>query len=418
MNWRTRLLLVLLQLAIGWHLFYEGIWKIRQKEAWSSKGYLRAASGPCALPVRWLAGDPEVTWAEDHFVTPDPTAEFLARFSVTPFDPNEAPTNRRPHKHLPPALAREWQAYFDGFVKHYHLDDPETMPRDVLAVGTVSPTAVFPANVSWASLLFASQADTEQEKDPRLQHILAKVKFINRQNETVQWLLQGTKNIKLSGLSGPAAALPRKTPDRLAEYLTNLEQIKDLESHDLETFGARVSDKVRRAKQEADALKRSLSDDLDAQTAKMKQALREVLTPEQKRMTLPSAPAAQPPAGWQRLPWIDNAVRWGLTVIGGCLLVGLLTRTACLAGALYLLAFYLPMMPLPGMAESSGAKGHYLFINENIVEILALLVVASSRPGSRYGLDAWLSLLRRGRGDQAMRRPRNLGIRNGAETGV
>jgi uncharacterized membrane protein YphA (DoxX/SURF4 family) len=97
-------------------------------------------------------------------------------------------------------------------------------------------------------------------------------------------------------------------------------------------------------------------------------------------------------AGWAQVAWIDAAVRWGLTIAGACLIVGFLTRLASVAGSLYLLAFYLAMPALPGMAEP-GSPSHFLFINNNIIEILALLAIATSQPGRRYGLDVWLRAL-------------------------
>src|SRR5947207_6416505 len=105
MNFSTRVFLVLLQLAIGWHLLYEGYWKYQEK-TWSSKGYLRNAAGPLAPPIRWLAGDSDVTWQDagpkPGLVVYDPIPDFLARFEVLPLDPTEAPSDRKLHKHMPP----------------------------------------------------------------------------------------------------------------------------------------------------------------------------------------------------------------------------------------------------------------------------------------------------------------------------
>ena len=49
----TRVLLVLLQVAIGWHFFYEGVWKFNNP-SWSSKGYLKNAPGPLSQPTKRL----------------------------------------------------------------------------------------------------------------------------------------------------------------------------------------------------------------------------------------------------------------------------------------------------------------------------------------------------------------------------
>jgi uncharacterized membrane protein YphA (DoxX/SURF4 family) len=357
MTGRARLILVLLQLAIGWHLLYEGYWKIQQKDNWSSRGYLRGATGPFALPIRWLAGDPEVSWQNSEFVVRDTTQDFLVRFMPQPADPNNAPENK-PYKQMPAALVSEWQAYFDRFVEHYQLNDADPERRD--------------------------------------QRKLAEVKFINSMNKTAVWILKGEKGIEKPLISGPPGGgkpkIPDATPNRVQEYLAKLQEIKTIKATEVETFGSKVAPKLRQAEAEAAALKRGLEEDLKDQFADMKASLREVLTPQQRRMSDVPDDAGAPAAPWPRLPLVDNTVKWGLVVIGACLLLGLCTRTACVAGALLLLLFYLAMPPLPGLADATS-KSHYLIVNDNLIEILALLTVASTRPASRYGLDAWLQML-------------------------
>jgi hypothetical protein len=51
------------------------------------------------------------------------------------------------------------------------------------------------------------------------------------------------------------------------------------------------------------------------------------------------------------------------------------------------------MPPLPGLPENPRAEGHYLFINKNTIEMLALLVLATTRSGSWLGLDALISCI-------------------------
>src|SRR5262249_8368571 len=82
----TRVLLVLLQLAIGWHFFYEGAWKLRH-ESWSSKGYLKNATGPVALPLRWAAGDPDVTWDDAGLHEVQKSLDVEAMLTPLPADP-------------------------------------------------------------------------------------------------------------------------------------------------------------------------------------------------------------------------------------------------------------------------------------------------------------------------------------------
>jgi len=55
--------------------------------------------------------------------------------------------------------------------------------------------------------------------------------------------------------------------------------------------------------------------------------------------------------------------------------------------------FFLAMPPLPGWPDSPRAEGHYLFINKNIIEMLALLTLATTASGRWVGLDGLIQVL-------------------------
>ena len=82
-----------------------------------------------------------------------------------------------------------------------------------------------------------------------------------------------------------------------------------------------------------------------------------------------------------------------MTAVGACLLLGLLTRTACVGGAIFLLMFTLALPALPGLPINTRAEGTYLFVNKNMIEMLALLALATTRSGRWLGLDALLQFL-------------------------
>lgn len=91
-------------------------------------------------------------------------------------------------------------------------------------------------------------------------------------------------------------------------------------------------------------------------------------------------------------PWLLKTVdlmnMWGLTLIGLALIVGVMVRPAAAAGIL-LLAFYYVAQP-PFVAAAS--EGHFLFIDRNVVEAVALLAVMWV---PSYGLGAYLAALPR-----------------------
>jgi uncharacterized membrane protein YphA (DoxX/SURF4 family) len=126
----------------------------------------------------------------------------------------------------------------------------------------------------------------------------------------------------------------------------------------------------------------------------MRRALAGVLTAEQLQDPLPERARTNWKCWqWSQLEWSDNLVKYGLTAVGICLLAGLFTRTACVAGAIFLLLFVLAMPPLPGLPDNPKLEGHYLFINKNLILALALLGLATTRSGCWLGLDALLQFL-------------------------
>jgi len=375
MNRLTPVFLVLLRLAIGWHFLFEGVEKLTTP-GWSSAGYLRESSGPLADHFRSLAGDPVVEY-----------------FAVVKLPEGEDPTKVPQHTRMPPALNEEWDDYFARFVKVYRLDAPET--------------------------------PSGEEAPPANQKEMAQKKLEQRKDKMVSWLLgiDSAKPVTKSafGVSAPVMMTPQQRYD---EYLKKVKEVDDLEKVQLTTFGPNVGAKLTAAKGDMRRMRSDLLADIAAQRLEMKKALREVLTASQKKQfdpkeytlddespemarALREAPVVNHPTlkdfmegprkpawndwswvtSWSKLTWADNAVRFGLLGIGACLILGLLTRTACIAGAVMLLSFYLAMPALPWLPENPKAEGHYLYINKNIIEMLALLALATTTSGRWVGLD-------------------------------
>ena len=89
---------------------------------------------------------------------------------------------------------------------------------------------------------------------------------------------------------------------------------------------------------------------------------------------------------------IDVLVAVTLALVGISLLLGIFTQGGC-AGALLLLSmFYLSSIPTNGVHET-GSEGAYLWVNKNLVEAGAVLVLLVFGTGRIAGLDH----LRRGR---------------------
>lgn len=103
---------------------------------------------------------------------------------------------------------------------------------------------------------------------------------------------------------------------------------------------------------------------------------------------------------------IDLMTIGGLLVVGTCLILGLFTRLAALGTLCFLAMFYFSMPPWPGLPESPVAEGHYLIVNKNLIEMIAVLMIATSRVGRWAGLDAYICAWRdRGKRRAAMSAP-------------
>ncbi len=133
-----------------------------------------------------------------------------------------------------------------------------------------------------------------------------------------------------------------------------------------------------------------------------------VLTPEQREATVP--PAKKPtvtdspffdwdynPQHWTLVDWVDWGTRWGLLIMGALLLLGLFTRTAALAAALFLLMTYLTVPPFPWLSAPPNQEGTYYYVNKNTIEMLALLVLLTVPSGRWFGVDAMLAYWAEGR---------------------
>jgi thiosulfate dehydrogenase [quinone] large subunit len=102
------------------------------------------------------------------------------------------------------------------------------------------------------------------------------------------------------------------------------------------------------------------------------------------------------------IPWMlavaDFTMIVGLLVIGLLLMLGLFTEWAAVGGALLLGLIYLAVPPLDytGFVMST-LQGSELYVDKNLIEILALITVASFPTGHIMGLDILVSHWRRNR---------------------
>jgi uncharacterized membrane protein YphA (DoxX/SURF4 family) len=345
----TMVFLIALRLAIGWHFFFEGAHKLdtfvigantSTNKVFSSAGYFREAPGPLAWEMRQHLGDPD-----------DDALTRLTPLSIRETEPAD------PASTMPPALNKEWDDSFNQFVKFYGLDpDQEKKAKSELDKAKAEV-------VRWLTI----QAIPGKSKD--------------KQPTDVQAVMTEVEKNYPSGV-----LKVEETPaQRVADYRNKVQEYRNMLDKTDAAFNSDVVGLNRLAvKGEAAAMRKSLMADLDKKTAELKASWQGLLTDPQRDKGVP-------PSSLPLIWWVDGITAWGLTIIGGCLLLGLLTRLNCLLAAVFLLMTYFVSPPWPWLPTPPNTEGNYLFDNKNVVEMFALLVLATTASGKWFGVDALIS---------------------------
>ncbi len=276
--------MVLLRLAIGWHFFYEGAWKLAQED-WTATQYLIASSGPFRPLFRSFVKD----------------ADGRERLKLEN-------TKKR--------IENRYQA----FVDHYGFEDNQKQKAKPLKTDAFKQ----------AEALFNNE-DFQNQKKLYLELLGEIEQFENMDNK------------------------PEYKKERLYDmYVKKSQALNDLL--------ARVN----------------------APMNQMEANLMWHCSKEQKDKY------GEPPIPASQTEWIDWANMIGLTAVGVGLMLGLFTRFWAVCGAGFLAMYYFAMPPWPGLPSNPMAEGHYLIVNKNLIELIALLMIATTGIGRWGGLDAFL----------------------------
>ncbi|UCG86764.1 MAG: DoxX family membrane protein [Gemmatimonadota bacterium] len=95
------------------------------------------------------------------------------------------------------------------------------------------------------------------------------------------------------------------------------------------------------------------------------------------------------------LTLVDYINVWGLILIGLCLILGLLTRTATVAGIVLLALYYIAAPPFAGLSYAMPAEGSYLVVNKVLIELVALVALLAFPTGRILGVDRVIFQMRR-----------------------
>ena len=375
-------LIVVLRVAIGWQLLYEGLWKIKTLNTptpWTSVGYLKNSQGPLRGVFRAMTGDPdELNWLDVDKMSAK-WKDWQARFS----DHYQLTDRQKSRLHSivsgPAAFYSDVDA-LPSIPEGVNLDDPklamisyDAERKRLVVDGKNHMTAADYARVlqmlpesdtSELANLFREQLDKVYQRASRLSYIEQMRATISGDPDVA-----GVKNKK--GVTQQMGEL-EKYRHMLSDYEIALANAKQDYQHD----------HLKKMWSDVQEQRTKLVGPVKALESGMKEAAEELLTVEQLRRGKLGEP-------WSMVRVSDTLTIAGLTVLGICLIAGLFTRFSAVMAAVMLFSFYLAMPPLPGLPPPPGPD-HSLFVNKNLIEVFALLAIAALPSGYWFGLDAFV----------------------------
>ncbi|MBS0206030.1 MAG: hypothetical protein JSS49_24320 [Planctomycetes bacterium] len=422
------ILVVLLRISIGWHLMYEGLWKLSTQQTsspWTAEGYLKNATGPLRPTFRAMTGDPDdLRWLDFDGMSrkwQDWRERFVAHYQLNEsqkadldllFDGPE--TYQVSLAKLPPGLDL---AKVDGVSKEAVTFDAKT--KKLIVSGKLHLLPAEKARLIAAATELAYPVDDQNSEEDKSEDKKPEVPKTEDQKTCDQFVAAITRAYEISSrlsINQQLTALLKGDPERVGI----IQQAKGSSKSDAEKDADEVPVVVQvggiqyykelierfnknyeraRTKTEWDHIEKQWKDlqDLRRKLVSPIQSLEKQMQADAEGLLTTSQLAAGPvPTPLTPIRQIDLRTMWGLTIFGLLLMLGLFTRLSALGGAGLLALFYLAMPPWPGVQEIPSIE-HNLFVNKVFVEMLALLVIASLPSGKWFGLDAAISALFRRR---------------------
>jgi thiosulfate dehydrogenase [quinone] large subunit len=87
---------------------------------------------------------------------------------------------------------------------------------------------------------------------------------------------------------------------------------------------------------------------------------------------------------------VDWLNKWGLTMIGLGLILGLLTQLALFFGMLMLIMYFFSHPPLASVQYAMPQEGSYLWVNKTLIEIFTMALLIVFPTGHIFGVDRFI----------------------------
>lgn len=318
-------MLVLLRVSIGWHFLYAGIWKLQHPE-FSSEGFLGQAKGPLAQEFYKLI----------------PDIDGVERLEITLDKPKVEPAKGAGNKgtgKTPPAKV-EAEAVKDQPKK----PQPGKVNKDQMEKYFQAFVAAYNVN------------GDQLESAKRLRDLrLKQMDEFFKDHEQEFWLYK---------LNLEALHTAQKDPSREIPY----QQERNWKQQ------TKLRKQAKGWLAERDQVWEGLESDLDS-----------LLSDAQRERGSKQQPP-EPPTNTPN--HVDLLVTYSNVAIGACLIVGLFTRFASLAGALFLLQIVLAQPDWPGLyPPPPPSAGRTLIVGKEFIEMMAMFALAATPVGRWGGLD-------------------------------
>ena len=272
-----------------------------------------------------------------------------------------------------------WHFLYEGIYKIEKLRSPEPFSSEAYLRNAVGPFAEHFRNMV-PDVYALDRLDTDKLQTvwkADAQRIALHYGFDADQQAKIDEALKNSLEKARAWFSSPENAL------KVRQYRDDLTRVQGIESSENALWFQVENGRQLRSK--AESTRRELAGVVDDWTSAFKTAVSGLATAEQ----------IQAKGDPQRNFWemnslerIDTMTMFGLAAVGFCMIAGLFTRPAILGGIGFLTLFYLSAPPWPGLPQSPMSEGHYLYVNKNLIELLACLVLLSFPTGRWVALDA------------------------------